>query len=143
MGWNKMKEQERIKIDVEDLDAETAQAETETVNISDELRNLGKQFADTIQTAWNSDERVKLEAEIREGIKNFGEEINNVFSQAKESDAGQRIREEASKVDSSDAAQKVRSTLAQGIQWLSQELSKLSDSLATPEPKEKSPEDVE
>ena len=101
-----MKEKEPIKIDIEDLDDEPAQAETGSTNIPDELRDLGKQFADTIHTAWNSDQRVKLEDDIREGIKNFAEELNTMFAKAKESDAGQRVRDEASKVDASDTAKK-------------------------------------
>ena len=134
-----MKEKEEIKIDIEDLDDEPA-AQTETTNIADELRDLGKQFAETIQTAWNSEQRVKIEADLREGLKNFGEELNNMFNKAKESDTGQRVREEAAKVDASDTAQKVKQVVAQGIQWLSDELAKLSEKMdAAEEVKEKEP----
>ncbi len=135
-----MKQQEPIKIDVEDIETETAQADTKS--IPDELRDLGQQFAETIQNAWNSEERVKLEDDIKLGFKNFGEELNTMFNKAKESDAAQRIRDEASKVEASDAADKVRQTISQGIQWLSEELAKLSEKLDVQPPAEKSPDDV-
>ena len=135
-----MKQQEPIKIDVEDIETETAQADTKS--IPDELRDLGQQFAETIQNAWNSEERVKLEDDIKLGFKNFGEELNTMFNKAKESDAAQRIRDEASRVEASDAADKVRQTISQGIQWLSEELAKLSEKLDVQPPAEKSPDDV-
>ena len=128
-----VKENEPIKIDVEDLD-EAVKAEGGQTDIADELRNLGRQFAETVQSAWNSDERQRLEKDFREGFKNFSEEVNKVFSEIKSSPAAQKVREEAVKVDSTEVAQKTKSAVSSGLQWLSRELSELSEKLNQEEP---------
>lgn len=138
-----MKEKEPIKIDIEDIAASNAdtdaKAAADKINIEEELKNLGRQFADTIQTAWNSEEAKKIESQVREGVKKFSEEVSNIFNDAKESKAAQKMGETVNKVDSSDTAQSVKKGIAQGLRWLSQELGKLSDSMTTAEPKEKQP----
>lgn len=128
-----VKENEPIKIDVEDLD-EPVKAEGSQTDIADELRNLGRQFAETVQSAWKSDERQRLEKDFREGFKNFSEEVNKVFSEIKSSPAAQKVREEAVKVDTTEVAQKTKSALAAGLQWLSRELSDLSEKMNREEP---------
>ncbi|MFK7804891.1 MAG: hypothetical protein AB8G95_24885 [Anaerolineae bacterium] len=130
-----MKEKETIKIEIEDvIDAEKEQKSTgEKVNIEEELKNLGKQFADTIKTAWNSEEVKKVEAQVREGVKKFSEEVSNIFSDAKDSKAGQKVGDTVNKVDSTEAAQSMKKGVAQGLRWLSQELGKLSDSMTVTE----------
>lgn len=140
-----MKEKESIKIEIEDvLASESTQEDGPKstkgkINIEDELKNLGKQFAETIQSAWKSEEVKKVEAQIREGVKKFSEEVGNIFKDAKESKAGQKVGETVNKVDASEAAQSIKKGLAQGLQWLSQELGKLSESMTADEPKEKQP----
>jgi len=130
-----MKEKEPIKIEIEDvMDAEEEKkSSSEKINIEEELKNLGKQFADTIKTAWNSEEFKKVEAQVRAGVKNFSEEVSNAFSDAKDSKAGQKVGETVNKVDASEAAQSMKKGLAQGLRWLSQELGKLSDSMTVSE----------
>jgi hypothetical protein len=136
-----MKEQEPIKIDIEDVTASEDQQKSTAgkVNIEEELKNLGRQFAETIQSAWNSDEVKKVEAQVREGVKKFSEEVGNIFNDAKESKAGQKMGDTVNKVDESDTAQSIKKGLAQGLHWLSQELGKLSESMANAEPTEKQP----
>lgn len=131
-----MKEKEPIKIEIEDVTAAEEEQKAKssgTVNLEEELKNLGRQFADTIQTAWNSEEVKKIETEVRAGVKKFAEEVSNVFNDAKESKAGQKVGETVNKVDASDTAQSVKAGLAQGLRWLSQELGKLSDSMTVEE----------
>ena len=140
-----VKEQEPIKIEVEDMDEAAEQAakpESGQTDIADELRNLGRQFAETVQGAWNSEERQRLEKDFREGFKNFSEEVSKVFTEIKTSPAAQKVREEATKVDASEVGQKARGAVATGLQWLSQELAKLSDQIHREEPPaEKAPAD--
>ncbi len=44
-------------------------------NIADELNKLGKQVADAIKAAWESEDRKKLQNEITEGLQKFGDQI--------------------------------------------------------------------
>lgn len=139
-------QQEPLKIEIP-VEEENAKPESGVADVASELRNLGKQFANTLQTAWNSSERQKMEGEIKEGLKFFADEVGKVFNEVKESPAAQKVREEASeirtKVDGSDLGKKAREGMAQGLGWLSRELSKLAERFTSPESThEKSPDDI-
>lgn len=138
---------ERLKIEVPD-EPGTIKVEEEPVkpdlNVANELRDLGKQVADTLRTAWNSQERHRVEAEIREGVKSFADELEKMVREAKESPTAGKIKEEATQVkdkfESSDVGNKAKSSVVNGLRWLSEELGKLADQFT---PTEKSPTDVE
>jgi hypothetical protein len=140
MDMTKHQEPLKIEIPVED---ETA-AKPEGRDITGELRNLGQQFASTLEAAWNSQERVRVEGEIREGMKLFADEVGRVVTNVRESAAAQKVREEAEgikhKVEETEVSNKARNGIAQGLNWLSQELGKLAEKFT---PAEKSPEDIE
>jgi len=133
---------ERMKVEIPVEEEETAKAETGR-DFGEELKNLGKQFADTVQTAWNSEERQRVESEIRSGVKSFVAEVDKAIKEAKQSQAAAKVKEEASeiktKVETGDFGKKARDGLVQGLQWLSEELGKLAEQFA---PAEKSPEDI-
>lgn len=136
---------DRLKIEVEEVEA-PADNDTETaakaaaIDIVDELKNLGRQVAETLRTAWESAERQKMEAEVREGIKSFADEVDKVIREARASEPARKVREEAtdlkSKVEEADLAKKARTGLVQGLSWLSDELGKLAEQFS---PKEKEP----
>lgn len=138
---------ERLKIEVPDepqpIKVEEEPAKPE-LNMANELRDLGKQVADTLRTAWNSQERHRVEAEIREGVKSFADELEKMIREAKESPAAGKIKEEAiqvkTKFESSDVGNKTKSSVVNGLRWLSEELGKLADQFT---PNEKSPTDIE
>ena len=149
------KEQEPIKIDipVEEEGEPAAKAETSAPNISQELQNLGRQFAATLESAWNSQERQRVEQELREGLNHFADEVSKVATDVSSSPAAKKVKEEATeikgKVETSDWGRKSRSIFAQGLARLSEELSNLSTRLTPAEAeaeeeaiKEKSPEDI-
>lgn len=135
-------QQEPLKIEIP-VEEETA-AQADQRDLTSELRNLGKQFASTLEAAWKSEERVRVEGEIREGVKQFADEVGRVLNTVRESSAAQKVREEAQdlkhKVDEAEVSKKARNGIAQGLSWLSEELGKLAQRLT---PAEKSPEDVQ
>jgi protein subunit release factor A len=152
------KQQEPIVIEIpleEEADP-AAKAETKTPNISQELQNLGRQFAATLEAAWNSQERQRMEQELREGLNYFSDEVSKVATDVSTSPAAKKVKEEASeikgKVETSDLGRKSRTIFAQSLARLSDELSKLSVRLTPAEDdkddeihveiKEKSPEDI-
>jgi hypothetical protein len=134
---------EEIVVDEEPMETETLK-EGEQPDIVIELRNLGRQFAHTLQAAWNSQERQKFEDEVREGMKTFADEMDKAFREIKKSPVTQKAKEEAatikSKVESGEVGQKTKSGLSQGLNWLSEELAKLANQFT---PTEKSPEEME
>jgi hypothetical protein len=100
-------------------------------NIEEELRKLGRRFADVLQAAWVSEERRKVETEVREGMKRFSEEFERVFERTRESPTGERIRtkfgEARGRAAESEATRRTRETVAQGLHRLSDELARLAD----------------
>lgn len=129
-----------IPVDEEPVDTESMK-NGEQPDFVVELRNLGRQFADTLNTAWNSQERQKFETEVREGMKSFADEMDKAFQEIKKSPVTQKAKEEAAsfktKVETGEVGQKTKSGLAQGLSWLSDELAKLANQFT---PAEKSPE---
>lgn len=124
---------ERLKIEVEE---ETVKVDPDA-DVVNELKNLGRKFAETVQSAWNSEERQRVESEVREGVKTFVNEIDKVFQTAKDSPVAKKVTNEASnvktRVDSSEVGSKARSGLVQGLKWMSEELEKLADKFTAPE----------
>ena len=100
-------------------------------SVEEELRNLGRQFADVLQAAWASEERRKVENEVREGMKRFSEEMMRVFERTRETPAGERVRtklgEARERAADSEAARRTREAVAQGLHRLSQELARLAE----------------
>jgi hypothetical protein len=121
---------ERLKIEIP-VEEEASKVDVQTSNVSAELKDLGRQFAETLRTAWNSEERQRIETEVREGVRSFANEVDKAIREARDSQAAVRIKEEAgqvaTKVESSDVGRKARTGIVQGLQWLSEELGKLAD----------------
>jgi len=134
----------RLSKDEIPVDDETEyKSEEPSTEVVDELRKLGRQFGETISTAWNSEERRRFESEIREGVQTFAQEVDKAFKDISSSEPAQKAKSEASefkdKAASGDIGQKTQSSLAKGLRWFSDELDKLADSFT---PTEKGPEDI-
>jgi hypothetical protein len=129
-----------ITVDEEPVDPQSVK-DGEQPDIVVELRNLGRQFAHTLQAAWNSQEWKEFEGEVREGMKTFADEVDKAFQEVKKSQVTQKAKEEATafktKVETGEVGQKTKSGLSHGLSWLSEELAKLADQFT---PVEKSPE---
>ena len=109
-------------------------------SITEELGKLGKQMADAIKAAWESDDRKKLQAEIVEGLQKFGDEVTEALDKAGQSETAKELRVKAEQV-SADMREKgvvedVRKGIISGFDVLNKELGKLVEKLepkATPE----------
>jgi hypothetical protein len=131
----------RVEIPVEE---EPMVVKMDQPDLADELRKVGRQFAETLKAAWASEERVKIEQEVREGVKSFADEVEKVFHEVRQSQTAQKVKEEAveikARAESGELASKARVNFAQGLRWLSEELSKLANQFT---PAEKTPPDAE
>ena len=100
-------------------------------DVEEELRTLGRRFADLLQAAWGSQERHKVETEIRDGLRRFSEEVERLYERTRESPTGERVRtkfqEARGRAAESDAARRTRETLAHGLHRLSQQLAHLAE----------------
>lgn len=138
---------ERIVIEEEDLDPKEGKP---GIDVAAEFQQLGQQLGETLQSAWESDERKRIETEVREGVRSFVAEIDKVLQGVRTSDSTSKLREDAvgakAKVDESELGQKAREGIVEGLRWLSVGLNELAVKFAPPEksadePAEKSPTD--
>lgn len=136
-----------IEIPVDEDDIEQLKADEKTnqgPDLVEEFQNLGRTFAEAFESAWNSEERIRVEEEVRAGVQSFASEVDKVIREAKSSPAGERMMNEAgdvaSKVEGSDIGRRALEGISQGLAWVSVEMAKMSEQLT---PAEKSPEDVE
>ncbi|HKY59760.1 MAG TPA: hypothetical protein VJP59_02010 [Gemmatimonadota bacterium] len=110
-------------------------------SVEEELRNLGRRFADVLQAAWTSEERHKVEAEVREGMRRFSEELERVFERTRESPTAERVRTKLGsargRAAESEAGRRTREAVAQGLHRLSDELARLAERFT---PREADPE---
>ncbi len=134
-----------VEEDVEQLKAdEKAQSPDQIVQ---EFEKLGRQVVETLDAAWRSDERRRVETEMREGVQSFVNEIDKVLREVKSNPSVSRVSEEATeavhKVETSDFGRMARDGVVQGLSWMSIELGRLANQFSPAEPKEKSPQDIE
>jgi soluble cytochrome b562 len=125
---------ERLVIEEDDLDADETRSGHD---VTAELQKLGHQLGETLQSAWESEERKRMEKEVREGMQSFVAEIDKVLQGVKESDATGKLKEDAvgakTKVEESELGQKARIGIVEGLHWLSQGLNELAIKFAPPE----------
>jgi hypothetical protein len=125
----------------EEAEIPAAKAEPD---LSEEFRRLGQQFGETLQRAWYSEERHRIEGEVRKGMSTFANEVDKAIAEVRQTKAAQRAQQEAvdlrEKVETGQVGQKTRRGMAQGLQWLSEEMSKLANQFT---PMEESPAEDE
>jgi len=137
---------ERIEIPVEEDDVASLKADEKSndPDLVEEFKVFGRQFAETIESAWNSEERVRIESEIREGVNSFVNEVDAVIREAKANDKTQKLVDSTVEIKDragqSDVGVKARDGIVQGLKWLSDEFGKLAEQFS---PIEKSPEDID
>jgi hypothetical protein len=131
---------EEIPVEDEEYAAKADTTGGQDTDVSAELRNLGRQLAETFKTAWASEERKKVEGEIRQGVKTFVDEMDKAIREVRQSSAAQKVKAEAaeikSKAEAGELSQKTKANMAQGLRWLSEELEKLANQFT---PTEKQP----
>jgi hypothetical protein len=141
-------EMEEIKIRMGDEipveeDVEALKAEQEQSDVVGEFKEMGRQFGETLRSAWYSEEKVRFEKEVREGVQSFTKEVGKVFGDVRQSDAAARAKKEAgevkAKVNQSEVTDKAKEGLAQGLHWFSQELEKLANQFTPEAPVENAP----
>jgi hypothetical protein len=81
-------------------------------DIAEEFRNLGKNLAEAMRTAWESPERKRFQQEIEDGINAMGTTLRDEFENFIESPTGQRLRSDVKglgeQIRTSEAQQRAR-----------------------------------
>jgi len=136
----------RLGNDIPVEDETVYKSQEEDPDVVGDFRNLGQQFADTLRSAWYSEERKRFESEMREGLQSFATEVDKAVKEIIASEPAQKARTEAEEIKTKaaegDITQKTLSGLSQGLRRFSDELAKWSDSF-TPTEKEPPAEEDE
>jgi hypothetical protein len=93
-----------------------------------ELQELGRNLKDILQTAWESQERKKLQSEIESGLSQLGDSLNQAVDEFKESPAGQRVKSDAenlrAKIKTGEVENEIREDLLSVLRTMNAELQK-------------------
>lgn len=97
-------------------------------DIGDQLNELGKNLRDTLRTAWESDERRKLQQEIEVGLANLGDSLSQAAKEFSNSPTGQNLTEDVKDMherwQTGEVGTKVRSEITEALRTVNQELQK-------------------
>lgn len=98
-------------------------------DVAEELRNLAKNLKETLSTAWESEERKKLQGEIETGLADVVKTLSQAASDFKKSPAGQQLKKDAEdihqRIRSGELETKARSELLNALRLANIELEKL------------------
>ena len=109
-------------------------------DIGEQLNELGKNLREALRTAWESDERRKLQMDIEDGLANLRDSLNEAAKEFSNSQTGQNLKEDVKDLherwQTGEVGSKVRSEVAEALRTVNKELQKTS-SKNPPPPSEK------
>ena len=109
-------------------DSNPNETKTPSDNISEQLNELGKNLREALQTAWESEERRKLQKEIEDGLANLGASLSQAAKDFSNSSTGQNIKEDVKDMherwQSGEVGTKVRSEITEALRKVNAELQK-------------------
>lgn len=103
-------------------------------DLMDELNRLGSKFVEVVDVAWNSEQRRRIEDDLRKGLESLATSLEDGIKQLGESkqareflDSAEEVAESVgTKVRSSKVANDLADTLAHGLRSLSEQMDRLS-----------------
>lgn len=109
--------------------------------LMDELNRLGSKFVEVVDVAWNSDQRRRIEDDLRKGLESLATSLEEGIKQVGESkqareflDSAEDVAESVSaKVRSSKVANELADNLARGLRALSEQMDHLAQDLKSKE----------
>jgi len=97
-------------------------------DLADEFRSLGENLKTFFQTAWESEERKKLQQEIEAGMAELGRSLSQAASEFKGGPAGQQLKSDFQdlheRVRSGEVETKIRAELLSVLRTVNTELEK-------------------
>ncbi|MCB0047109.1 MAG: hypothetical protein KDD92_16920 [Caldilineaceae bacterium] len=120
--------------EVDEKAPKTAKEKPESGNeaLYEEINLLGARFTDLIQTAWQSDERKRIEAELKKGAASIGAAVEDTFQRisdtSKAPEAVRRVDDAVTNVGdelrAKDITNDLSAGLAKGLHKFNQQLGK-------------------
>lgn len=108
-----------------------------TQELMEELNRLGVKFAEVVQTAWESDERKRLEKDVKAGVVSLVNGLERGLRRVGESEQAKEFLNKAEdvadtvgeRIRSSPASHDLASGLAKGLRVLAEQIDKLAEEL--------------
>lgn len=108
-----------------------------TQELMDELNRLGLKFAEVVQTAWESDERKRLEKDVRAGVVSLVNGLERGLRRMSETEQAKEFLNKAEnvaetlgeRVRSSQASHDLASGLAKVLRILAEQIDKLAEEM--------------
>jgi hypothetical protein len=105
-------------------------------DVARELQELGRNLASIMREAWESEERKKLQEEIRSGVEDLSRTVNQAVTDLRSSPTGQRVQEEVQdlkdRIRTGEVDTKIREEFLSVLKTLNRELEKASKKSQTP-----------
>ncbi len=102
----------------------------EEMDIAAEFAALGKKFAEAMRTAWQSEERMRLQSDIKDGLERFTTEVDGAFHDLRQSDVskkvGEGVQQAAADVKSGKASSEVRKGMVTALRSMSEALDRMA-----------------
>jgi len=106
-------------------------------NLVEELNRLGNKFAEVIQVAWQSEQRKKIEQDLRNGLSSLATNLEEGVKQVAESEQAKELLNKAEDVagtvaehvQKSKFAQELADNLINGLRSLTEEIDKFAADL--------------
>jgi hypothetical protein len=105
-------------------------------NLREEFRNLGNNLKVMVNSAWESEERKRLQSELEEGMRELGNVLNELAADFQSGEVGQSLRREvddlSERIRSGEVENKTRAEILKALKGLNAELEKASENFSTP-----------
>lgn len=108
-----------------------------TQELMDDLNRLGMKFAEVVQTAWESDERKRLEKDVKAGVVSLVNGLERGLRKVSESEPAKEFLNKAEdaaetlgeRIRTSPTSHEMAGNLAKGLRILAEQIDKLAEEL--------------
>jgi hypothetical protein len=104
----------------------------ETADIAAEFAEVGRKLRETINVAWNSQERRKIQAEVQDGLQRLVKEVDEAVKTLRETEPGQKVetgvKQIREDIESGKVGDEIRKGLVTALRGLSDALDKMASS---------------
>jgi len=106
-------------------------------NLSDELRHFGDSLKQFFKSAWESDERQKIQVEIEHSLDEVAKSLNQAADDFSASQEGQQLKSEfddlKKRVESGELSEKIQNDLKLTLRKVSSELDQAANRWSKPD----------
>ena len=120
----------------EKTNSKSTQSDSAESSVVTELRALGNNLANLIQSALNSDESKKIQQEVEDGLRQAGDCVQKAADDFSQSPTGQQLKSDLNdlnqRIESGELQAKVRSDVLTAIQTANAEITKAAAKFTKP-----------